>query len=407
MVHKCTKKIKSGKRKDELCDRVVEIGRDMCKIHTRYDTSDCNIDTIETLEYKLKNLNTTRENKVMITKRFRYLELLPVTSPEYLKHTNWLRYALNFPYNSTVKVPVSINAPLKIISKYVTDVYMKLDNYIYGMKNVKEELITFICKKISNPSSSNHILSLKGENGVGKTRLAHGLAKALDLPIRTINLGCINDVSYFTGHGFTYADSEPGRIVKILNETACKNCIIYFDELDKINDSQKGQSINAFLTHLIDNSQNYKFQDSYLAGLDLDISQVLFVFSLNDESLLDKTVRDRLKIINVPVPSESDQVKIAQKFIIPEICRNLEYTFDVEIDTIKNIVSIVNKHNQGLRQVKRTLDEIISKFNVLRMLTLVDKEKMSFFENDERKIISKITQSLLTSYAVPNLSYYS
>ena len=30
------------------------------------------------------------------------------------------------------------------------------------------------------------------------TRLAYGLAKVLDLPIKTINLGSVNDVSYFT-----------------------------------------------------------------------------------------------------------------------------------------------------------------------------------------------------------------
>lgn len=237
------------------------------------------------------------------------------------------------------------------------------------------------------------------------TRLARGLSKALGVPFRTINLGSVSDVSYFTGHGFTYVESEPGRIVQILNETQCKNCIIYFDELDKIHRTEKGQAINGFLTHLIDPSQNKAFQDVYLAGLDLDVSQVFFVFSFNDETLIDATVRDRLKIIHIDDPTIDDKINIAEKFIIPEICQNVNFNVTLDRSIVKRIISS-HDDTQGLRAIKRTLENIISKLNVVRMLDTENRKKLSYYKDRYMDIILNIIEencssiSKFSSYAM-------
>lgn len=215
---------------------------------------------------------------------------------------------------------------------------------------------------------------------VHNTRLAKGLSKALGLPIRTINLGSVNDVSYFTGHGFTYVESEPGRIVQIMNETQSKNCIIYFDELDKIHQTDKGLAINGFLTHLIDPSQSKSFQDVYLAGIELDLSQVFFVFSFNDETLVEKTVRDRLKVIHIQDPSIEEKTNIAEKFIIPEICQNINYQVEFDRKLIKRIV-LSQHENHGLRCIKRILEEIIYKLNVIRLLNVDERKRLSYYDD--------------------------
>jgi len=221
------------------------------------------------------------------------------------------------------------------------------------------------------------------------TRFAHGLARALDLPIRTINLGSVNDVSYFTGHAFTYVDSCPGKIIQILNETQCKNCIIYFDELDKIHRTDKGQAIYAFLTHLIDPSQNKKFQDLYLSGLEFDVSKVFFVFSYNDVDSIDKTVKDRLKIINIKEPSHDDKVQIAEKFIISEICENINYDVKIDRDIIEEIVR-QDQNRSGLRGIRRVLEDIICKLNVIRLLDDSWRDRLSFYDNSSTRMIHNI-----------------
>lgn len=238
------------------------------------------------------------------------------------------------------------------------------------------------------------------------TRLARGLSKALNVPFRTINLGSVNDVSYFTGHGFTYVESEPGRIVQIMNETQCKNCIIYFDELDKIHQTEKGQAINGFLTHLIDPSQNKSFQDVYLAGLELDVSQVFFVFSFNDEQLIDKTVRDRLKIIHVSDPSLDDKIHIAERFIIPETCSNINLSVNFERQIIKRIVaSQEGKH--GLRGVKRIIEDIIAKLNVVRLMDKEGRTKLSYYRSRYIDMIEYIIQEDKNDIDTSVLAMYS
>jgi len=404
--------LKRGKRINEKCGK--RCSGSFCKFHKskelpikkKEETIISNFDTLETLKFKLKTLDTIPQNRAIITKRLKYIELIPITSTEYQKNINWLRHALNFPYNVIKTIPIDMNTPINEISNYISGVYKKLDNYIYGMQSIKEELISFVCKRISNPFSNNHILSLQGNNGVGKTRLAHGLAEALDLPIKTINLGCISDVTYLTGHNFTYVDSEPGRIVQILNETRYKNCIIYFDELDKVHQTSKGQSINSFLTHLIDNTQNKKYQDVYLSGIELDLSNVFFVFSFNDINLIDKTVRDRLNVIKIKTHSIEDSIEICQKFIIPEICKNLNYSIEIPKDTIRKVVVQYHSNNEGLRPIKRVFDSILSKLNVLRMLNISEQERLSFYDPDLSRCIENILRTEESATDQQHLSFY-
>ena len=61
------------------------------------------------------------------------------------------------------------------------------------------------------------------------------------------------------------------------------NPVIYFDELDKISDTPKGEEITGILTHLTDTTQNSCFHDKYFANMDFDLSKALFIFSYNDE----------------------------------------------------------------------------------------------------------------------------
>jgi ATP-dependent Lon protease len=395
-MNNCTYVFRSGKRKNQTCGKEIDSNKTFCSRHTPDIASDAPqfLETVDILQYKLLGLDISQENKAVILKRFRYIETLSTTSTEYHKNLNWLRHALNFPYTKMTKVPISVSNTntekvTKEVSDYVKSVYTKLDSYIYGMKDVKEEIMSFVCKRISNPDSNDHVMALHGKNGTGKSRLAHGLARALDLPIKTVNLGSVNDVAYFTGHGFTYVDSEPGRIVQIMNETQCKNCIIYFDELDKIHQTDKGQAIYAFLTHLIDPTQNTKFQDVYLSGLELDMSKVFFVFSFNDETLIDSTVKDRLKVIKIEDPTDADKVAIAEKFIIPEICKNVNFQTEIERRVIEQIVQR-DKSKSGLRGVKRMLEEIIGKLNVARMLDEETQGTLSYYDACRENMIDRI-----------------
>ena len=67
------------------------------------------------------------------------------------------------------------------------------------------------------------------------------------------------------------------------------NPIIYIDELDKISQTGRKRDYRNFDT-FDDSTQNDQFTDKYFAGIDIDLSKVLFIFSYNDFS------KDRLNL---------------------------------------------------------------------------------------------------------------
>ena len=133
--------------------------------------------------------------------------------------------------------------------------------------------ITFpskIGKWIKNPMSQGNVLALQGPMGNGKTTLVKdGIAKALGRPFAFISLGGASDSSYLNGHSLTYEGSVWGRIVDILIKSKCMKPVIYFDELDKVSDTNHGEEIIGILTHLTDPSQNSEFSDKYFSGIKL------------------------------------------------------------------------------------------------------------------------------------------
>ena len=177
-----------------------------------------------------------------------------------------------------------------------------------------------IGKWIKNPNSGGNVLAIQGPMGNGKTTLVkEGISKVLNRPFHFVALGGASDSAYFDGHCYTYEGSHWGRIVQILQDSKCMNPIIYFDELDKISDTAKGDEITHMLTHLTDPSQNSLFQDNYFPGVNIDLSKALFIFSYNDESKVNKILKDRdlalftLKVLN------DDKIKICNAILNPYI----------------------------------------------------------------------------------------
>ena len=119
----------------------------------------------------------------------------------------------------------------------------------------------------------------------------------MDRPYNFVSLGGKTDSSTLVGHSYTYEGSQPGLIVNILKKAQCMNPVIFFDELDKVSDTSKGEEIINILMHLTDSTQNNHFNDKYFQGIDFDLSKCIFIFSFNDETKIEYT-RTILKLKN-------------------------------------------------------------------------------------------------------------
>ena len=267
--------------------------------------------------------------------------------------------------------------------EFISNVREKLNKSVYGNENSKKTIETIIAQWMSG-NNNGAILGFNGPPGVGKTTLAKkGISECLidddnnTRPFAFIPLGGSTNGSTLEGHNYTYVGSTWGKIVDILMDTKCLNPIIFFDEVDKISNTEHGKEIIGILTHLTDQSQNDKFNDKYFSGIDLDLSKALFIFSYNDPSLIDPILKDRITEIKINPLNLKDKIIIVKEYILPEICSILGYKDDDIIIEEDNVIHLIESYTYeaGVRKLKEKLFEILRVFNLER---IYDNSKIDF-----------------------------
>ena len=224
------------------------------------------------LRFKVIESEMDMKTKAIALENIDKMAEMDVSTGEHSKMDHWINGLMRIPFGKYNNIPVNPDSSIKEKRKFIQNTYKTLDNAIYGHKEAKTHMLQVIGKWMKNPLSGGNVLAIQGPMGNGKTTLVkEGISKVLNRPFHFIALGGASDSAYFDGHCYTYEGSHWGRIVQILQESKCMNPIIYFDELDKISDTTKGDEITHMLTHLTDPSQNSLFQDNYLPGVNLDL----------------------------------------------------------------------------------------------------------------------------------------
>lgn len=319
------------------------------------------------LRFKILGSDMEPSTKGMLLSRLDNFQNMREGSGEYFKLRTWFTNVCRIPFGNYITFPVNKNDPKSDIAAYLTSVKKTLDSKVYGHTEAKDRIVQILAQWISNPQSKGNCIGIHGSMGVGKTMLVkEGICKALDLPFGFIALGGASDASFLEGHGFTYEGSTYGKIAEILMKTQVMNPVLFFDELDKVSSSHRGEEIIGVLTHLTDSSQNERFCDRYFGEIELDLSKALIVFSYNDESLVNPILKDRMITIEVAGYSQKEKVIIARKHLIPAIIqqfgfRNEDVTMTNEV--IEFIIQTVPEED-GVRNLKRGIETIISCVNL-------------------------------------------
>jgi ATP-dependent Lon protease len=151
------------------------------------------------------------------------------------------------------------------------------------------------------------------------------------------------------------------------------NPVFFFDELDKLSETPKGEEIIGILTHLTDTTQNSQIHDKYFSEVDFDLSKCLFIFSYNDESKVNPILKDRMYRIQTKGYDVKEKIVIARDYMLPKIREQVNFKPDEIIipdDTIKHIVSTqhLTQGEAGVRNMKRCLEIIHTKLNLFRLV---------------------------------------
>jgi ATP-dependent Lon protease len=276
-----------------------------------------------------------------------------------------------------------------------------MNKAIYGHVEAKIHILQVIGKWMRNPQSQGNVLAIQGPMGNGKTTLIKdGIAKSLNRPFEFVALGGASDSSFFEGHSYTYEGSRWGRIVDILHKCGSMNPIICFDELDKVSETLKGDEIVNMLIHMTDSSQNNKFQDNYFPGIDIDLSKVLFIFSFNDESKINRILKDRMYVIRTKGYNTKDKLQIAHNYLLPDILNTYNYTKDdiqFTDDILTEIIKNYTSGEEGVRNLKRCIENIVSTLNIYNLTKSDTKEDILEIKIKDFKLPITLTKEHITS----------
>jgi len=358
-----------------ILDRIKEANK-----HTRLD---------KPYRFKMLDLEIPEHLKSIALKKMTSFQKMEPGSGEYFKLKNWIDAFMSIPFNMYRNFDISL---AKDGQEKCRDFMAKsteiMDDAVYGLNDAKMQIMQMMGTWITNPNAVGNAVAIKGPPGTGKTTLVkEGISKVLGRPFAFIALGGSTDSSFLEGHGYTYEGSTWGKIVSILMESKCMNPVIYFDELDKVSDTPKGEEIIGILTHLIDTSQNSEFHDKYFSEIKFDLSKCLFIFSYNDESKINPILKDRMYKIETKGYDAKEKAIIARKHLLPAIRKQIDFKEEDLVFSDEVLSYIVQNHTgeeKGVRNLKRCLEVIYTKINLSRFTdTSTEFFKKGFIGNVE------------------------
>ena len=322
--------------------------------------------------------------KAIAMQKLNILKSMEPTDSEYYKIKNWVDGFMRVPYGIYKNLSVCLEDGVDDCHKFIENAKNTLDECTYGLDDAKMQILQMVGQWIANPGAVGTAIAIKGPPGTGKTTLVkEGISKILGREFAFIALGGTSDASFLEGHSYTYEGSTWGKVVSILMESKCMNPVIYFDELDKISDTPKGEEIASILTHLTDTTQNNQFHDKYFTEVDFDLSKCLFIFSYNDESKINPILKDRMYSIQTKGYDAKEKTIIARKHLLPKIREQVNFKEGDIVIPDKTLEYIIGnqefcKEEKGVRNLKRCLEIIHTKLNLFRLV----KPGVNLFEQD-------------------------
>ena len=319
------------------------------------------------LYFKVLEMDLSMHQKSIILKKIKTLECLDPGQNDYVKLNSWVTKLMSVPFGVYSNRPVSLNDDKKVVRQHLNHIKETMDAAIWGHDNAKSQILQIMAQEVKNPECKGHVMAIYGPMGNGKTTLVkEGIAKAMGRSFAFISLGGATDASFLEGHSYTYEGSICGKIVDVLIKAKCMDPIIYFDELDKVSQTGKGEEIVNILMHLTDPSQNEHFTDKYFTEIDFDLSKATLIFSYNDASKISPILRDRLTNIKTAYLKTNEKVYIAKNYLLPKILQDIGLKENTIKFNEKIIMHIIDNYTfeGGVRKLKETLYEIVRKINL-------------------------------------------
>ncbi len=320
----------------------------------------------------------TASNHSDATKSILINRMLSVTEEsveEYQKAINWMDIILS--------IPTSVKANSSNISVTLDKLWEVLHAGTSEMTNVIIEIMQAVCTILTDPEHRGYILTLVGPPGVGKTSIGYMIANAIGMGFGHVSCGSIKDQSIIMGHSSTYIGSKPGLFTQLLINTQQLDNVILLDEMDKLSD----QSMLPILLHVLDKTQNTRFNDAFCPEINIDLSRNMFIVAVNGVDKFDDALKDRLKIVRLDGYTVSQKVNICVNHIIPKITNKTGINVDISKQVIEKCIKSVSPLKSGIREIERYFEAIFEKILLLQKSEIIRKK---YNCSDNKILVKKI-----------------
>ncbi len=297
--------------------------------------------------------------------------MLPPMSSEAGVVKTYIDTLLALPWNIKSKAKIKLD-----------DAQAILERDHFGLEDVKERILEYLAVlKLSN-SLKAPIICLVGPPGVGKTSIASSIAKATGRVFVRQSLGGIKDEAEIRGHRRTYIGSMPGKIIQSIKKSKVNNPLFLLDEIDKLSSDYKGDPASALL-EVLDPEQNDSFVDHYV-DVEFNLSDVLFVATANDESMIPRALKDRLEIIRIEGYTYFEKKNIARKYLLQKQ-KKANGIGDINLQiSEKGLSALVDGYTSeaGVRELERKIAAITRKI----ALDIAKNDKAKTYKISEKNI---------------------
>lgn len=303
------------------------------------------------LEERLAGLSLTQEAHREVKRALRSLRSGPSMGAETHTIKSFLEVVAELPWEHRSQHP-----PMNLET-----VEQSLNEHHEGLGEVKERILEHLAVSQLSGNRQGSILCLSGPPGVGKTSLVKQIALALGRPFVRISLGGVEDEAAIRGHRKTYVGAMPGRICDALRQAKVKDPVILLDEVDKVGENRRG-SPQAALLEVLDPEQNHAFRDHYLE-IPLDLSEVLFICTVNDPRQLSAPLRDRLEMVELSGYLDLEKKEILKNHLLPRTLASHGLASDALILNEAVSEEMITRYTReaGVRQLERLIKRLCRK----------------------------------------------
>ncbi|WP_034632032.1 S16 family serine protease [Maridesulfovibrio bastinii] len=251
------------------------------------------------------------------------------------------------------------------VSTAVSAMKQGADHYMskpVNLGKLREHVDELASKGGSYLNLNGPVLCFSGPPGTGKTSIGKAVAEALGRKFIRISLAGLRDEAELRGHRRTYLGALPGRIIQEVQKCGARNPVIMLDEMDKIIKNFDGDA-TAVLLELLDPQQNSAFVDNYLA-VPFDLSEAMFIATVNDISRLSAPLIDRMEEIEFTGYSIEDKILILKDFLLPDQLHRHglgKKQVNITDDSARYLISSYTRE-AGLRGLEKETASLCRKF---------------------------------------------